>query len=168
MKARALTITALMSAIALVLSFIENRFVILPACPGVKMGLSNVAVILALFFISKKTAYGIALIKALFSLATRGVMAGVLSISGGVASVTLVLLILAVSKNASLSLIGVSGALCHNLVQLFVISFFYGGVSFLPYLPLLILSGVLFGVLNAALLKAILPHFRKIIKSEKL
>lgn len=155
-----------MTALALVLSFIENRFVILPACPGVKLGLANVAVMLSIFFISKKTAYGIVILKALFSLATRGVMAGVLSLSGGVASITLIIIVLSINKDASLSFLGVVGALCHNLIQFLVICFFYGGVSFLPYLPLLIVSGVLFGVVNAALLKALFPHFRKIMKSD--
>ncbi|MBQ7897492.1 MAG: Gx transporter family protein [Clostridia bacterium] len=157
-----------MAALALVLSFIENRFVLIPACPGVKLGLSNVAVMLALFFVSKKTAYGIALLKALFSFATRGVMAGVLSLSGGVASVTLIILIILIDKNASYSVLGISGALCHNLMQFTLIYFAYGGVSFLPYLPLLIISGIVFGILNSALLKAIFPHFKKIIKNELL
>lgn len=165
MDTKKLTLTSLLAALALVLSFIEGQFVIVPACPGVKLGLSNVAVMFSLIFVNKKTAFGIAVVKALFALATRGAMAGVLSLSGGVFSIAVISLLL-LYKGTSLSVVSLFGALSHNLAQFTLIRFVYGGVSFLPYLPLLIVSGVVFGIMNAILLKAVAPSLKKIWRKE--
>lgn len=162
MKTKKLTVIALLSALALVLSFIEGQFIIFPACPGIKLGLSNIVVMFTLLTLDKKSAYGISAIKALFALATRGVMAGLLSLSGGVISITVILIILFFKKDASFSALSISGALFHNLAQFTLIRIVYGGASFLPYLPLLIASGTVFGIMNAILLKAVLPHLKKI------
>ncbi len=161
MKIKRLTLTAVLFAVSLVLSFIENQFVIIPACPGVKLGLSNVAVMFALISIDRKTAFGMVVLKALFALLTRGVIAGALSLSGGIVSLLGVTLILLV-KNSSYSALGITGALLHNLAQYTVICFIYGGVSFIPYLPLLIVAGVTFGIVNGILLHAVTPSLSKI------
>lgn len=162
MTTKKITTTALLSSLSLVLAFIEGQFIIIPACPGVRLGLSNVAVMFALLFIDKKTAFGIAFIKALFAFATRGAMAGVLSLSGGVFSISVLSVLLLL--NASLSVSSVFGALSHNLAQFTVITLVYGGVSFIPYLPILIASGVVFGSANAVLLRVITPYFKRIMK----
>lgn len=166
MKTKKLTLTSLLFSVAIVLSILEGQFVIIPACPGIKLGLSNVAVMFTLLSVDKRTAYLISLLKALFSLITRGAVAGVLSLSGGLFSLTVIVLILFFFKNATLSSLSIFGALSHNLMQFTVVRFIYGGVSFLPYLPLLIVSGVLFGVLNAVLLKAVTPSLKKIWRKQ--
>lgn len=152
-----LTLTALLCATALVLSFIEGMFVFIPQCPGVKVGLSNVAVMFALFCMDKGTAFSINILKALFALLTRGAMAGLLSLSGGVASICIMIILSFVFKGASVSCISVFAALTHNLAQFAVISIVYSPASMLPYLPLLIISGIVFGVANALFLHGIRP-----------
>ncbi len=166
MKTKKLTLTALLFALAIVLNFVESQFVIVPACPGIKLGLSNVVIMFALLFLDKKSAYLLSVLKALFSLVTRGAVAGLLSLSGGVFSLTVMVVILAFNKNASTALLSVTGALTHNLMQFTVVKFIYGSASFLPYLPLLIVSGVLFGVLNAVLLTTLAPSLKKIWRKE--
>lgn len=161
MKIKKLTLTAVLFAVSLVLSFIENQFVIIPACPGVKLGLSNVAVMFALLSIDRKTAFGMVILKAFFALITRGVIAGALSLSGGLISLLGVTLIL-LMKSSSYITLGISGALLHNLAQYTVICFVYGGVSFIPYLPLLIVAGVVFGTVNGILLHSVTPSLNKI------
>lgn len=166
MKTKKLTLTALLFSVAIVLSVVEGQFVIIPFCPGVKMGLSNVIVMFTLFCLDKKSAYIISILKGLFSLLTRGIVAGLLSLSGGVFSITVIVLILHLYKNSSLSFLSIIGALSHNLMQFSVVRVIYGGVSFLPYLPLLIVAGVLFGVLNAVLLTILTPNLKKIWRKE--
>ncbi|MBQ5747036.1 MAG: Gx transporter family protein [Clostridia bacterium] len=161
MKTKKLALTAVLFAVALVLSFVENSFVIIPACPGVKLGLSNVAVMFALISIDRKTAAGMVVLKGLFALLTRGVIAGALSLSGGLVSLLGVTLILII-KNTSYTILGITGALLHNLVQYIVICFIYGGVSFIPYLPLLIVSGTFFGIVNGILLHSVTPSLNKL------
>ena len=45
MKTQKLTVMALTTAIALVLSFIESQIPAFVAVPGVKMGLANIAIV---------------------------------------------------------------------------------------------------------------------------
>ncbi len=157
-----LTLTALLCAVALVLSFIEGAFVFVPQCPGVKVGLSNIAVMFALFCIDKKTAFSISILKSLFALLTRGAMAGLLSLSGGIASILVMIILALVFKGASTACISVFAALTHNLAQFAVISLVYSPVSMLPYLPLLIVSGTVFGIANAIFLHGVKPALTRI------
>lgn len=152
-----LTLTALLCAVALLLSFIEGMFVFIPQFPGVKVGLSNIAVMFAVFCLNRKTAFSLSILKSLFSLLTRGAMAGLLSLSGGVASVTVMILLSKCFKGTSVASISVFAALTHNIAQFGVISLVYAPISMLPYLPLLIVSGIVFGVVNAVFLHGIRP-----------
>jgi heptaprenyl diphosphate synthase len=53
-----LVLTSLIFAAALVLAVVENALPPLPiAVPGVKFGLSNIAVMYALFFLGRKQAF---------------------------------------------------------------------------------------------------------------
>lgn len=157
-----LTLTALLCAAALVLSVIEGAFVFVPQCPGVKVGLSNIAVMFALFFMNKRTAFSISVLKALFALLTRGAMAGLLSLTGGVASICVMILLSFIFKGASSAVISVFAALTHNLAQFGVISIVYEPASILPYLPVLIISGIVFGVVNALFLHGVRPALAKL------
>ena len=49
MKTQKLTVMALTTAIALVLSFVESQIPAFVAVPGVKMGLANIAIVYALY-----------------------------------------------------------------------------------------------------------------------
>ena len=63
-KTRRLALTSLLFAMALILSIVENSLPpILVTVPGVKFGLSNIAVMYALFFLRKKEAFSIAILK---------------------------------------------------------------------------------------------------------
>lgn len=154
-----LVLTGLIFALALILAIIENSFPPLPLpVPGVKFGLSNIAVMYALFFLSKSQAYAIAVLKSVFVLATRGLIAAVLSFCGGILSLTLMLAVLLLLKDrASYLTISVTGAVAHNIGQFAAITFIYTGFYLLAYLPLLLVSGVAAGIVTATLLRFIIP-----------
>ena len=63
MKTQKLTVMALTTAIALVLSFIESQIPAFVAVPGVKMGLPNIAIVYALYRLGWKEAAMISLIR---------------------------------------------------------------------------------------------------------
>ena len=99
----------------------------------------------------------LAVFKGLFSLMTRGVVAGLMSLSGGVVSTFFMWLLLKKTKS-SLGVVGVCGALCHNAAQLCV-AYLLTTTSVLFYVPFLLLFGVLTGLLTGLVLKATLPPF---------
>ncbi len=167
MNTRKLTFTALLVAVAIILSVIEGMFVFVPAIPGIKVGLSNIAVMFAIFFIDKRTALSIAVLKSLFALITRGAMAGLLSMSGGIVSIFVMIALPYIWKNISTAIVSVLASISHNLAQFAVISIIYAPMSMLPYLPVLLISGTIFGVANGIFLHAIRPALLRLMKGHE-
>lgn len=163
-KTQKLALTAMIFAVALVLSVIENTLPPLPiAVPGVKFGLANIAVMYALFFLGGRQAYVIAVLKGGFGLITRGAVAGALSLSGGLLSVTVMLLLLRLfRRKISYLSLSIFGAVSHNLGQFFVVTALYTGLNIWPYFPVLLISGVAAGIVTSTLLRFILPAFKSI------
>ena len=164
-KTKKLVMTGLFFAVALVLSIIESSLPPVPVpVPGVKFGLSNIAVMYALFFLSKGQAYTIAFLKALFVFATRGLIAGILSLCGGILSLSLMVLLMLVFKDkVSYAVMSIAGAVAHNLGQFAAITFIYTGMNLLAYVPVLLVSGITAGIVTATLLRFILPAFKKLV-----
>jgi heptaprenyl diphosphate synthase len=106
-----------------------------------------------------KKAFTLAVLKALFALLVRGLSAGLLSLSGGLLSVALMLLALCLSRGkASYLLVGVTGAVAHNLAQLVAASLLLRVPSLWYYLPALVIAGCVMGFLTAAITRATLPR----------
>lgn len=163
-KTKLLVLTALLFAVALVLSIVENSLPTVPlAVPGVKLGLSNIAVMYALFFLEKKQAFLIAVLKAAFVLVTRGPIAGLLSFCGGILSLlVMTLLILIFKDRISYFVLSIFGSVFHNIGQFIAISFIYTNMYLWVYLPFLLIAGVIAGIATSTLLKLILPAFKRL------
>jgi heptaprenyl diphosphate synthase len=163
-KTRALTLTALLFALALVLSIVESSFPpLFTAAPGIKLGLSNIVVMYALFFLNKKQAFLIAILKAVFVYVTRGMVAGILSLCGGTLSLLVMILLMILFKDkVSYLVLSIFGALFHNIGQLAAVSFIYTSIYLWVYLPVLMISGVIAGIATSTLLRFILPAFKRL------
>lgn len=163
-KTQMLVLTSMIFAAALVLAIVENMLPPLPiAVPGVKFGLSNIAVMYALFFLGKKEAYTIGILKSIFVFITRGGIAGLLSLSGGILSITVMILLIAIFKEkVSYLMISIFGAVFHNVGQFIVITVIYTGINMLAYLPVLLISGLAAGIVTSTLLRFIMPAFQRL------
>ncbi len=160
--ARKVAFLGLLFALSVVLAFLESLIPTTGLLPnGVKLGLSNIVTMYAVFFIGWKEAYGIAVLKSLFVLLTRGAFAAVLSLSGGLLSVTVMLLLLLLKSRLSYVVISIFGSLTHNLAQITCVSFVLGASAFY-YTPVLIISGVLMGIITGGILKVVLPALEQL------
>lgn len=164
-KTQQMVLAAMIFATALVLAIAENLLPPLPiAVPGVKFGLSNIAVMYALFFLGSKQAYAIAVLKGFFVFITRGAIAGALSLSGGILSITIMLILLLVFRDRiTYLIISIFGAVFHNLGQFLVIILLYTGVNIWAYFPVLLVSGVIAGMVTSTLLRFILPALLRLV-----
>ncbi|MCK9479852.1 MAG: Gx transporter family protein [Firmicutes bacterium] len=162
-RIKILTVTALLFAVAVILSAAEHTLPpIYPMFPGVKLGLSNIAVMFSLFFIKKSSAFSIALLKAFFVFAIKGAVAGVLSLLGGVLSLSVMILLLFIFKTKiSYMILSISGAIFHNIGQVVGICIIYKGLFLWTYTPFLIVAGTVAGIATATLLRLILPLLGK-------
>ena len=152
-----LTLCALLTAMALALSYLENLFPLSLAIPvpGVKLGLANIVTVFALWALGPGQTLLILLARCfLGSLFAGNMNALIFSLLGGLCALgTMVFL----SRRRGLSLYGVSvgGAAAHNCGQIAAAVLTLGSAAPLYYLPVLLavslLTGGLTGLVSACL-----------------
>jgi heptaprenyl diphosphate synthase len=153
----------LLFALAIALSFLESLAPLPIPAPGIKLGLSNIVVMYCLFLRGPAQGYLLCCLKALFVLLSRGPSGALLSICGGLLSVTVMILIRRFARDERYTISSVGGAVSHNMGQLACAVFLLGNAAALqPLFPVLTASGVAVGVLTAALLRALIPALEKI------
>ena len=162
--AQKIALLGVLGALALTLSFLENTLLpdlpLLP--PGAKLGLSNIVTVLCGGLFGAPAAFAITALKALFALVTRGVTAGLMSLSGGLLS-TIVLwaLLKKIGKTVSYLGVGVLCAAAHNLGQLLMSVLLTGSPALLSYGKYLLLFALFTGTLTGLMLCVLVPRLQK-------
>ncbi|MEY8385850.1 Gx transporter family protein [Oscillospiraceae bacterium 38-13] len=158
-----LTLCALLTAMALALSYLENLFPLSLAVPipGVKLGLANIVTLFALYALGPGQALLILVSRCLLgSLFAGNVNALLFSLLGGLLAMGTMTLL---SQRPGLSIYGVSigGAAAHNCGQAAAAVLTLGSAAPLYYLPVLLavslLSGGLTGLASACLFRGLAP-----------
>ncbi len=134
----------------MVLSYIESRIPAFVAIPGIKVGLANVAVIFTLYKLGVKEAVAVSLIRVLLISTLFGsTVSFIYSISGAILSLTVMILLKTLTPLAAVT-VSVSGGVAHNVGQIAAACFMLSTNVVLYYLPFLILSGTLAGIVVGA------------------
>ena len=144
---RQITTMGMLVALAMVLGFVETLIPINLGIPGMKLGLANIVVVIALFLFDIKTAVVVSILRIILIAMTFGNMSMMFySIAG--ASLSLLSMI-AISKIKSFSLISVSivGGIMHNVGQIICAAFVVRTNGVFTYLPVLIIAGLVSGAL---------------------
>lgn len=162
-----IALMGILYALAIVLTGVEYLIPPLPLMPpGVKLGLANIVTMYCLFFLSKKQMFLIVFLKSAFVFLIRGATAFLISLSGGVLSALVMVLVAALAgKRLSYLVISIFGAISHNVGQLILASFLLGTNLFTYYLPLLIIAGVIMGYITGMVLKIVIPALDRIRNS---
>ena len=148
-------------ALAFTLSYLESLIPFNFGIPGIKLGLANLVVVVMLYFGGIKAAFPIAVIRILLAGITFGNANSLLySLAGGILS----LLVMWAAKNTKLSVMGVSilGGVSHNIGQTLVAALMMNTKSIFYYLPALLVSGLVTGLLIGIVSKAVLSRLKKI------
>ena len=157
-KTHQIALSGLLFALAMALSFVEGTLVIPGLLPGMKLGLANIVVMYALFFMGAKQALVLDLLKALFVFLVSGWTAGFLSLCGGLLSLLVMwVLYYHFPVQPTWYILSVSGALAHNIGQLLGASVILSSAMSLYYAPVMLVLGLVMGALTSITLKAILP-----------
>lgn len=147
MKVKTLTKMALLAAAALILGWLDSLIPLVPGVPGIKLGLSNLPLLYAVFYLSPWSTAVLMLVKVgLSSLLFGNAVGALYSIAGGVLSVAVMLLL---KRIRSISVIPVStfGGILHMIGQIAVGMLLLGVRPMLAYAPWLLVSGLLTGAL---------------------
>lgn len=162
-RIKRITFTALMTAISVVLSFVES---LLPTAyfmpPGSKLGLSNIPVMFSASKLSIGETLLIVVAKSVFVFITRGFTAFCMSLAGGILSALCMVLLLKKKTGFGYAGIGVLSAICHNIGQLSVSFFLVQSSAIIGYAPVMLIASVATGLLTGTLLRLIMPYFTKL------
>ncbi len=155
--------TGLLSAVALTLSVFENMIPNFPfVLPGMKLGLSNIAVMFSLELCSLPMTLAVVAVKALFALVTRGATAFFMSFAGGLLSALGMYLLMHCRKPLFGSFgIGVFGAFAHNTGQLLV-AYLLVADGVYGYLPVLSAASLVTGALTGLVYHIVLPSLARV------
>lgn len=137
-----------LTAAALALGYAESLFVIAPSVPGIRLGLGNTAILIALYARGGGAAALIMLLKVTLSSLLFGNASGFFySLAGGALSVAGMW---ALSRVRGMGLTGISvgGATLHMTAQLLVSRILLMSWACLPAAPYLILCAVVTGFLT--------------------
>lgn len=153
----------ILSAQALAVSFIEKLITAaLPLPPGIKPGLSNIVTMFAVSALGLPYGLAVVALKAAFAFLISGAVAAFLSLLGGLLSVFAMFFLLK-KRGRTLSYTGISVicAVLHNMGQLTGASIIVDNPLYVSYAPLLLLSGVVFGIVTGVILKVMMPVLEK-------
>lgn len=155
MKTKKLTVMAMTTAVAMILSFVESQIPAFVAVPGVKIGLANIAVVFALYRLGWKEAVAISLVRVVLVSMLFGSVASLFySLAGAVLSLTGMGLLKKTGKFTEI-MISVTGGILHNIGQIGMACLILETAALRYYLPFLLISGIIAGIV-VGILSAVL------------
>lgn len=147
MKVKKLTTMALLCAIALTIFMVEARIPPVLPIPGIKLGLSNIVTVFAVFVLGSREAAAILLVRVFLG----SVFAGNFSIifysaAGGACAILVTILLRRILTEKQLWVAGCLGAVAHSVGQMIMAILLTGTPSLAVYLPIMIVCSIITGL----------------------
>lgn len=134
-------------ALALICSYVESLIPFYFGVPGVKLGLTNVVVVLMLYCVGTKEALIISVLRIVLAGFLFGSFFSIFySMAGGILSFLIMYLLKKTGKFGVLP-ISISGGIFHNVGQLAVAAMVVENYNIFYYFPVLLIAGVVTGLL---------------------
>lgn len=161
--ARQAALYGLLAALAYVLGYVESLVPIYLGAPGVKLGLANLASVIALYSLGAGAAVSINLLRIVLTGFTFGNMSMLLYSLAGAALSLLVMVVCRKFRLFGMTGISILGGVCHNLGQFFMAAFVVETFGVFAYFPVLLAAGTVAGALIGLLGGMILGRIRPIL-----
>ncbi|MGF6375994.1 heptaprenyl diphosphate synthase [Clostridiales Family XIII bacterium PM5-7] len=142
-----LALSSMFAALALIFSYVEAIIPFSIGIPGVKLGLANLVIIIALYQMNFRYAMTINMVRIFVAgLLFNGLFGALYSLAGGMVSLVVMW---ALKRTGLFSMIGVSmaGGVAHNFGQLLVASYIVSNLRMFLFFPILLISGMVSGIL---------------------
>lgn len=163
METRKIARMGLLTALALILSYVESLIPVFVAVPGVKMGLANIVVVFALYTLGPGEAAIVSIIRVLLSSLLFGSILSLSYSAAGAVISLLSMIILMKTKIFGVTSVSVTGGVFHNLGQILVACLVLETDVLLYYLPVLILSGTITGAVIGIASSIVIKRLQKSI-----
>ena len=137
----------LLAALALIFSYIEVLIPFNVGMPGVKLGIANLVIIVALYKLGWKYAMGVNIVRVIVAgLLFTGAFGALYSLAGAVLSM-IVMALLKKTDLFSVTGVSIAGGVTHNLGQILVAAALVSNLRMFIYFPVLIFSGIASGAI---------------------
>lgn len=143
---KTLVTLSVLIAVAMILSYIEAQIPAFTTIPGVKMGLSNIATVFALYVLGWPYAIIVSVIRVVLSSLLFGKITSLIyGLSGAALALTSMILL---KKFNRFSTVGVSvvGGVTHNIGQIIAVCIVMGTSAIALNLVILLITGTIAGV----------------------
>ncbi len=146
MKTKKLAVLGLLSAIALTIFMVENQIPPLVPLPGIKLGLSNIVTVFAVFFLGAKEGVAVLAVRIFLGAVFAGNFSTILySAAGGALAILATIGIKRILKPSQIWVAGCLGAIAHSIGQMGVAVAVTGTTGLLAWLPIMILCSIVTG-----------------------
>ncbi len=163
LRTKKMALSAILAALAMILSYVEAMVPMPVPIPGIKLGLANLVILLAIYRLGFKYALAINCIRIFVTgLLFTGVFGILYSLAGGLLSLLVMYLLY---RTEIFSMVGASmaGGVAHNLGQLLTACLIMSNIRLMSYFAVLLFagmgSGILMGIV-AWLVCQRLPHLK--------
>lgn len=148
---------------AILISLLELIIPIPIPIPGVKLGLANIITIIAIAFLDLKDVLTITFLRCIVVAAlSKGITMLPFSLAGGLlSSVAMWVFYKKMSRIFSIKGISIVGALTHNIAQLAVASLILREAVMLYYLPVLLISAIITGLITGSISELTVQEIKK-------
>lgn len=137
----------LVLALALMAGYVESLIPVAIAIPGIKLGGANSVILILLYMVGVRESFIVNISRVVLSGFLFGSMSSVLySLSGAILSL-LIMTLLKKTDRFSISGVSMAGGVAHNIGQLTIAALVLETSAVWYYLPVLIISGSLTGLL---------------------
>ena len=161
MKTRKIAYLGVFLALALILSYVESLIPFYFGIPGVKLGLTNLIVVVMLYCTGTKEAFGVSVARILLAGFLFGNLFSILySLAGGVLSFIVMCLLKKTGRFHVIS-VSVTGGISHNIGQLIAAAFVVETYDTFYYMPFLLIAGVATGFVIGMLAQEFILRFEK-------
>ena len=158
-----LTRMGLLTALALIIFSIEAQIPPPVPIPGVKLGLSNIITVYAMFCLGPKDTLLILLVRIfLGSIFTGQMMALAFSFCGGMLCYLVMLLMRHIVTENQIWVCSVVGAIAHNAGQIIAAIITTNTPGLVVYLPILLISGIAAGLFTGLVAQFTIHRMKKI------
>lgn len=158
MNVHKITMLGVLSAITIVIAIAES-FIPSIGIPGVKLGLANIVILIVLYEIGILEAIIINFIRVIIVALVRGTflsMGFLMSLTGALMSLGVMILFYLLIKKFSIIGVSVIGSIFHVTGQILIAMIYLGTVYVIYYLPIIMVSAILTGVLVGVIARLII------------
>ena len=141
-----IALLSIFAALAIIIAYIERLFPLPIPIPGIKLGLANAIVIMALYTMGTRAALGISVLRiVVVGLLFGSVFGMIYGFAGGLLSFAVMV---AAKRTNIFGVVGVSvfGGVFHNMGQIAMAAIIVQNIRLLYHAPMLIIAGVVAGI----------------------